>query len=288
MPEPEVIDIHIHIQPWWQLKPAIYEKMKTGRENFDELIEIMKDPKKLLKILDAEKIAKVGIINYTSPDLMGLQADCNDFSSQYQSAAPDRIFAYGSVHPRFVDDCDAEIHRLIDDLDIKAIKIHPPHQLFFPNDYLNDPDFRGLATVYKRCEEWGIPVMFHTGTSFFTGARIKYGDPVHIDDVAVDFPNLKIIMAHGGRPIWMETAFYLVRRHKNVYLDISSIPPARLIQDYFPRLEQIADKVLFGTDWPAPMVPSIRKNVNAFIGLGLPEPANRRILSENARKIFGF
>ena len=76
--------------------------------------------------------------------------------------------------------------------------------------------------------------MFHTGTSIFPGARNKYGDPIYIDDVAVDFPKLKILLAHGGRPLWMDTAFFLMRRHPNVYLDISGIPPKTLLK-YFPR-----------------------------------------------------
>ena len=72
----------------------------------------------------------------------------------------------------------------------------------------------------------------------------------------MDFPKLKILLAHGGRPLWMETAFFLIRRHPNVYLDISGIPPKKLLK-YFPRLEEIASKTLFGTDWPGPGVPDI-------------------------------
>ena len=101
-------------------------------------------------------------------------------------------------------------------------------------------------------------MMFHTGTSISHGARNKYGDPIYIDDVAVDFPRLKILMAHGGRPLWMDTAFFLLRRHPNVYLDISGIPPKTLLK-YFPRLDEIAAKTLFGTDWPGPGVRISRK-----------------------------
>jgi predicted TIM-barrel fold metal-dependent hydrolase len=108
-------------------------------------------------------------------------------------------------------------------LGLRLIKIHPPHQLFYPNDYLKG--MKELELLYRAAESNDIPVMFHTGTSIFPGARNKYGDPIHIDDVAVDFPQLKIVLAHGGRPLWMDTAFFLVRRHPSVYLDISSIPP---------------------------------------------------------------
>ena len=81
-------------------------------------------------------------------------------------------------------------------LGIRVIKIHPPHQLFYPNDYLNG--LNELELLYRAAEANGIPVMFHTGTSIFPGARNRYGDPMYIDDVAVDFPQMKILMAHGG------------------------------------------------------------------------------------------
>ncbi|MBZ5649636.1 MAG: amidohydrolase family protein [Acidobacteriia bacterium] len=123
------------------------------------------------------------------------------------------------------------------------------------------------------------------GTSIFEGARNRYGDPMYLDDVAVDFPKLKIIMAHGGRPLWMDTAFFLLRRHPNMFLDISSIPPKSLLK-YFPRLEEIAYKTMFGTDWPGPGVPEIRKNVEDFCALPLGEQSTRQILWDTALTIW--
>jgi predicted TIM-barrel fold metal-dependent hydrolase len=112
-------------------------------------------------------------------------------------------------------------------------------------------------------------------------ARNIYGDPIYVDDVAVDFPDLKIILAHGGRPIWTDTAFFLVRRHKNVYMDISGIPPNRLLS-YFPRLELIAAKTMFGSDWAGPMVSSIRSNIDAFLSLPLSATIKQQVLRETA------
>jgi uncharacterized protein len=101
----------------------------------------------------------------------------------------------------------------------------------------------------------------------------------------VDFPNLKILLAHGGRPLWMDSAFFLLRRHKNVYLDISGIPPKTLLK-YFPRLEEIAGKTLFGTDWPGPGVPDIKQNLDDFRGLKLPGAVQEQILSKTALSIW--
>jgi uncharacterized protein len=128
-------------------------------------------------------------------------------------------------------------------------------------------------------------VMVHTGTSIFPAARNRYGDPIHLDDVAVDFPRLKILMAHGGRPIWMKTAFFLLRRHRNIHLDISGIPPKQLLT-YFPRLEEIAQKTLFGTDWPSPGIPDIKQNLDQFQALDLPGEMKEQVLSKTALAIW--
>jgi predicted TIM-barrel fold metal-dependent hydrolase len=83
----------------------------------------------------------------------------------------------------------------------------------------------------------------------------------------------------------MDTAFFLVRRHPNVYLDISGIPPRSLLR-YFPRLAEVADKTLFGTDWPGPGVPDVGKNLAEFRGLGLGKDAQDQILSRTAMGIW--
>jgi uncharacterized protein len=103
--------------------------------------------------------------------------------------------------------------------------------------------------------------------------------------VAVDFPKLKIILAHGGRPLWMQTAFFLLRRHPDVFLDISGIPPKSLLK-YFPRLDEVADKTLFGTDWPGPGVPEVKENLEAFRALPINGKIQQQILSKIALSIW--
>src|SRR5207237_8591812 len=115
-------------------------------------------------------------------------------------------------------------------------------------------------------------------------ARCKGGDAMDLDDVAQHVPHLTLLMAHGGGPLSCETAFDLRRRHPNLYLDISSIPPRRLLE-WFPRLEEIASKVVFGSDWPAPGVPGIREEIEGLRALPLKEATLERILSTNAAKL---
>jgi predicted TIM-barrel fold metal-dependent hydrolase len=186
------------------------------------------------------------------------------------------------VNPLHELDVRAEISRVLD-LGIGMIKIHPPHQLFSPNAYRGE--LWQLAEIYRECEARGVPVMFHTGTSIFPRARNVFADPMPIDDVAIDFPRLRIILAHAGRPLHGETALFLARRHANVHLDISGIPPKHLLR-YVPRLASIADKVLWGTDWPSPGVVSMRRNVEDFRALGLGEVIERKVLWENASGMF--
>jgi hypothetical protein len=106
-----------------------------------------------------------------------------------------------------------------------------------------------------------------------------------VDDVAVDFPRLKLILAHAGRPLYMETAVFLARRHPNVSLDLSGIPPKKLLE-YLPRLEELSGKCLWGTDYPGPGVVSMRKNVEEFLSLPLSDAAKERILWSNAVSVF--
>jgi predicted TIM-barrel fold metal-dependent hydrolase len=263
-------------------KPHALELMRARRANFAQIEEYCRSPKAFLKFLDSSGIDRAVLINYVAPEVIGFTSEVNQFVSAYVKENPKRLLSCGSLHPRHSTNILADVEQLVR-LGIRMIKIHPPHQLLFPNDYLRG--VRELEIIYRAAEANGIPVMFHTGTSIFPGARNKYGDPIYLDDVAVDFPKMKILLAHGGRPLWMDTAFFLVRRHPNVYLDISGIPPKTLLK-YFPRLEEIAFKTLFGTDWPGPGVPDVRKNLEDFRALGLPDYVQDQILSKTALEIW--
>ena len=243
---------------------------------------VLESPENVLRFFDAEGIERACCINYVSPDVMGFTREVNDWIADFTRAHRDRLLPVGSVNPLHEMKVRDEIRRVLD-LGIRMIKIHPPHQLFLPNAYRGE--LWQLAEVYRECERRGVPVMFHTGTSVFPRARNVFADPMPVDDVAVDFPRLPIILAHAGRPLHGETAFFLARRHANVHLDISGIPPKSLPR-YLPRLAEIAGKVLWGTDWPAPGVVSPRKNVEEFRALGLGEEVERKVLRENALRMF--
>jgi predicted TIM-barrel fold metal-dependent hydrolase len=278
----QITDAHIHVQPFHMMPPPIAATFWKGKGNRAELEGYAADPGKLLARMDADAIARVGLINYVSPDLMGFTAEANPWMIRYASADPSRLIAFGSVNPRFSSDVAGDTARVIE-AGARALKVHPPHMLFRANAYQDA--LPSLADLYRVAQDAGVPVTIHTGTSVFPGARSRLGDPMDVDDVAIDFPKLPILLAHGGRPLWMEAAFFLVRRHPNVYLELSGIPPAKLLES-FPRLEEIAGKAIWGTDWPSPGIKSMRVNADAFLALPLSDGAKQAILHGNASRLW--
>ena len=240
-----------------------------------------RSPERFLAYLDRSGIDRAVLINYVAPEIVGYTEKANDFVLEYARADPERLVAVGSVLPTHREP-GREVERLARS-GLRGLKLHPPHQLFRPNGYLDG--LTGLSEIYEAAQRLGLPVVFHTGTSIFPGARNRFGEPLLIEDVAIDYPDLRIVLAHGGRPLWMKEATFLVRRFPNVYLEVSSIPPARLLE-YFPDLERIAAQVLFGSDWPGPGVADIRENLDGFRALPIGNAAKERILTRNPEVVF--
>lgn len=276
-----VFDCHIHVQPWELLKPQALDLMRRGRGDLSRVEAALSDPAALLRLLDEEGVERAVLINYVAPEVMGFDERVNDWVVRFASHAPDRLVAAGSLHPRRVTDGRAETLELFE-RGIRLLKIHPPHQVFSAAAH-RDGD-AALAGIYAAAQEARRPVTIHTGTSVFPGARNRFADPMAVDDVAVDFPELTILLAHAGRPLYMETAVFLARRHKNVYLELSGIPPKKLLE-YLPRLEELSEKCVWGTDWPSPGVSSMKSNVEDFRALPLSPAARDRILWENPARL---
>jgi predicted TIM-barrel fold metal-dependent hydrolase len=278
-----VFDAHIHVGPNDQLKEAARRAMTEGRDDLDLVERIGTSADELLKAMDSEGIARAALITAVSPEVMGLTDSVNPWIARYVEGHRDRLVPVGGIHPRHTLDIVGEMRKLLDEYRLGAIKIHPPHMELAANAYR--ADCPSLADVYRLAGEARRPVLIHTGTSVFPGARNVYADPMPCDDVAVDFPATTLVLCHAGRPLWYDTAFFLVRRHPNVWLDVSGIPPKKLL-DVLPRLGDVADRVLWGTDWPSMGVRSMRRNVEEFLSLPLPDDVKRKILFDNAAALF--
>lgn len=277
-----VTDCHIHVNPVWEMRPGARALIDTHPDAAD-FDSFLKDPSAFLKLLDAAGLERAVLVNYVAPEVIGYTEKANEFVRDYVRADPERLIAVGSVLPTRRTP-GQEVRRLVTKFGLRAIKLHPPHQLFAPNAYV-DGKLEGLREIYATCEELSIPVIVHTGTSIFPGARNRFGQPLLVEDVAIDFPRLTLVLAHGGRPLWMEEAVFLTRRFSKVYLETSSVPPSKLLE-YFPGLEKIRDRVLYGSDWPGPGVRDLGAHLRAVRTLPLQSETLDKILVENPLKVF--
>ena len=278
-----VFDAHIHVGPYDQMTERARRVMIGGRNDLDLLGKVAGSSEELLKAMDSQGIERVALINSVAPEVTGITDRVNSWIARYVEGHRDRLVPVGGIHPRYSRDVASDMRRLLDVDRLGAIKLHPPHMEMAANAYRTDCP--SLADVYRLAGEAKRPVFIHTGTSIFPGARNAYADPMACDDVAVDFPGTTLVLCHAGRPLWYDTAFFLLRRHPNVLIDLSSIPPKKLLQ-VLPRIPEMADRILWGTDWPSQGVRSMRANAEDFLALALSDAVKRKILYENAAALF--
>ncbi len=283
LPAFPVFDAHIHVGPYDQMTERARRVMIGGRNDLDLLGKVAGSSDELLKAMDSQGIERAALINSVAPEVTGITDRVNSWIARYVEGHRDRLVPVGGIHPRYSRDVASDMRRLLDVDRLGAIKLHPPHMEMAANAYRTDCP--SLADVYRLAGEAKRPVYIHTGTSIFPGARNAYADPMACDDVAVDFPETTLVLCHAGRPLWYDTAFFLLRRHPNVLIDLSSIPPKKLLQ-VLPRIPEMADRILWGTDWPSQGVRSMRANAEDFLALALSDAVKRKILYENAAALF--
>ena len=269
-----VIDGHVHVNRFDLMLPAVRGTIESN-PTFPQMQRFVADPDAFLAHLDAEGIQQAWLINYCAESVMGYGDDVNPWVAEYVQADPERLVAVGGWEPHHGDGAKAADR--LRDLGIRAIKVHTVHQHLSPDD-------ARLRPLLGRAMELRMPVIFHTGTSRFPGADNTFADPTPIGAVCSRFPELDVVIAHGGRPDHTQRAVALVAGSDHAWLDLSSCPPRRLA-DYFGDLEALADRTLWGSDWPGPGVPGMAANVESFLRLGLPGPVNRAILCDNAQRL---
>lgn len=192
-------------------------------------------------------------------------------------ANPARFRPVANINPHLHFPAARELARQLD-LGAAALKLHPVHGGF----RLDDP---GLFGAYALLTERQIPLVVHCGTSTFPGSMNELADPALLYPVLRSFPDLKIVLAHGGRGWWYDAAAFLALSHDNVWIELSGLPPKRL-PAYYAKfdLNRLARRFIFGTDWPG--VPGIAANARAIAGLGLDEDVITAALGGNAAGVF--
>ena len=206
----------------------------------------------------------------------------NDYVAGVARQYPDQFIGFASVDPWKGAWAVNELERAVQELGLRGLKLHPTTQAFYPND----PRFYPL---WAKCVELGIPIISHSGqtgvgarTPGGGGYKLKYAHPMLLDDVAADFPDLTIIMAHPAVP-WQEEQLAVAMHKANVYIDLSGWSPKYfrpILVQYMGSLLQ--DKVLFGSDYPVLMP---ERWLNDFEKLELKPEVRQKILLDNARKL---
>lgn len=272
-----IIDFHIHSYDFPIQAPQSFVDFMTREMggSFEDFLRTRSTTESYLKVLDDAGVDYGVVLAEIAPLTSALGS--NETVARLCKGSP-RLIPFASINPFLVDHIDRELERLVRHEGFRGVKIYPTYQYFYPND-------ARLYPLYAKAQELEIPVTLHTGSSVFPAARLKYGDPLFVDDLAIDFPDLTIVLAHSGRPFWYDRAFALARFRPNVYMELSGLPPSRLMK-YFPELERVADKTIFGSDWPS--VPTLSENVAAIRNLPLSERAKAQILGGNAARILKF
>jgi predicted TIM-barrel fold metal-dependent hydrolase len=276
-----LVDAHVHaanlpgLKPSWERWTGGFPTRESARSLYDGDGIVV--PERFAAYLEDEGADVALVLAEYSPRVTGMQT-VEDILPLVEHS-PDRIRFIANVNPHLHHPVAAEVERQLA-LGAVALKIHPVHGGFAFND-------RDLYGAYALCEERGIPVVVHFGTSVFPGAANRYFDGGDLTDVVEDFPALTVVLAHGGRGWGYEQAAVLASGWPNVWIEISGLPPRKL-PEYYARfdLSRLAERFIFGTDWPG--VPGIRANAEAVVGLGFERDVLEKVLYRNALAVYGL
>ncbi len=178
-----------------------------------------------------------------------------------------------------------EISEYLEEGLVKGLKLYPGYEPFYPHD-------NRLKVVYDMAVEYDVPVMFHSGDTYSPKGKVRFAHPLHIDDVAVDHPELKIVICHVGNP-WIRDCMEVVYKNDNVFADFSGL----VLGDFSDKFEkymktQLEEMILYagepkyllyGTDWP---ISTMRSYIAFMKQLDLPDEKKELIMWKNAAELF--
>ena len=268
------IDVHVHLEPEEDNRIDAAAKKYFGDSG------AARDRQGMAEYYRSRKI---GFIVFAVDErLTGKPRVTNDEVVEFATANADIAIPFASIDPAKGKMGAREARRLIEQFGVRGFKFHPSVQEFYPNE-------RKAYVLYEVIAEAGLPAIFHTGHSGIGsgmrgggGIRLKYSNPMYLDDVAVDFPDMPIIMAHPSFP-WQDEALSVCLHKPQVYIDLSGWSPK-----YFPpQLIQYANtllkqKVLFGSDYPV-ITPD--RWLADFEQIAIKPEVRPLILKENAVKL---
>ncbi len=275
--DPAAIDVHVHLTRYWRdLERTAY------RTPIDYTVRGLLAEMDDAGISDALAIP----VHHVPSAAAGIEEE-----TELVRASGGRLHAVATVDPTqgayAVEEAVAAWDAVAD---LAAIKLFPGYQAFYPSD-------PRLAPVYALARRRKIPVLIHQGDTLEPRGLLKFARPLAVDEVAVEHPDVAIVLCHFGNP-WIEEAAEIVYKNANVYADTSGLfgPPSaplypRLLKSLGRRITEAiesighADRILYGSDWP---LGSLRAAVDFVRSLDLSEADRRAILGANARRLFGW
>jgi len=278
----KAIDFHVHLPtPEW-LDESMRGYVEAAEKYFRSKVA-RKSLEDLARDYEALDVLAV-LLAWDAETATGRPRVPNEVVAQACKEHPDAFTGFGSVDPLKGDRAVAELSRVAD-LGLKGVKLHPSLQAFAPDDERYWP-------LYEKCEELGLVLLFHTGTSGIgagqpggQGIRLDYARPIRLDAVAASFPDLKIIAAHFGYP-WHLELMAMALHKTNIYIDISGWAPryipTEVMRDMKGRLQ---DQFIFGSDYP---FIDPKRCLDELNGMDLPAEVLDKVLFGNGKGLLGL
>ena len=273
------IDVHTHA---WKSALAVNDAPTEQQEAMGRYFRYQPQHTTVPEMAEMYRKLKMLFVVFTVDSPKKPRKITNEEVAELANKNSDVAIPFASVNPHRGAEGVAMAKRLIRDYKVRGFKFHPSVQEFFPNDRLAYP-------LYEVIAEAKLPALFHTGqtgvganTKAGGGIRLKYSHPMLLDDVAVDFPDMPIVMAHPSFP-WQEEALSVATHKPQVYIDLSGWSPK-----YFPPIlvqyanTLLKEKILFGSDYP---VLAPERWMEEFDKLPIKPEVRPLILKENAARL---
>jgi predicted TIM-barrel fold metal-dependent hydrolase len=224
--------------------------------------------------------------------VFGLKARLNGYwvpdhyVAKFVARAPDKLVGFAASDPTQAGYME-ELREGIEELGLVGLKLGPMYAGFDPRDPRCDP-------IYTYCQERGIPILFHSGTTYNRAAPLAFTRPWLFDEVAIKYPELRMVLAHVGHP-FCEECLVVIRKHPHVYADISALyyRPWQFYNMLIAAQEyNVTHKLLFGTDYPfaegQASIDGLRQSNHIIADSGLPQVVEHTIESILARDAFAL
>ena len=274
------IDVHTHA---WKSALRVDDKLTDSQEAMGRYFRYQPQHQTVPEMAEMYRKLRMAFVVFTVDGEKGASRGVtNEEVAELAHQHGDVAIPFASINPHRGKAGVEQARRLIKDFRVKGFKFHPSVQEFFPDDRLAYP-------LYEVIAEAKLPALFHTGqtgvgagTRGGGGIRLKYSNPLHLDDVAADFPDMPIVLAHPSFP-WQEEALSVATHKPQVYIDLSGWSPK-----YFPPIliqyanTLLNDKILFGSDYP---VISPEKWMEEFAKLPIKPEVRPLIMKENAARL---